>query len=163
MQRNFGVSTVRLTLDQVFCLRIVFCLFSNRFKKVRNFTEIVVGKDKKRRLFLKARSGENSVSELSDHKSEVSVVYFRSGYGPSDYPTGEERKKEGGKTTEIPKETEWETRTMIELSYAVKVWLFVWSCSCLIFWQIPTVSWQLAGTKKVQQILSDKKILAKFV
>ncbi|EPQ27226.1 uncharacterized protein PFL1_05149 [Pseudozyma flocculosa PF-1] len=55
---------------------------------------------------------------------EVSVVYFRAGYGPGDYPT----------------QSEWELRERLESSYAIKC---------------PTVALQLAGAKKVQQVLSE--------
>ncbi|TKY88154.1 hypothetical protein EX895_002864 [Sporisorium graminicola] len=55
---------------------------------------------------------------------EISVVYFRAGYGPSDY-TGQ---------------TEWETRKKLELSAAIKC---------------PSIAVQLAGAKKVQQVLAE--------
>ena len=55
---------------------------------------------------------------------EISVVYFRAGYGPSDY-TGQ---------------TEWETRKALELSRAIKC---------------PSIAVQLAGAKKVQQVLAE--------
>ncbi|KAJ9150713.1 Glutathione synthetase [Pleurostoma richardsiae] len=57
---------------------------------------------------------------------EVSVVYFRSGYGPSDYPN----------------ESAWEARFHIERSAAIRC---------------PTVLTQLAGAKKVQQVLATPK------
>jgi len=62
---------------------------------------------------------------------EASVVYFRAGYTPNDYPTC----------------SEWEGRTLIERSYAVKC---------------PSVAQQLAGTKKVQQVLASPTELSKF-
>ncbi|CBQ69912.1 related to glutathione synthase [Sporisorium reilianum SRZ2] len=55
---------------------------------------------------------------------EISVVYFRAGYGPSDY-TGA---------------TEWQTRKQLELSAAIKC---------------PSIAVQLAGAKKVQQVLAE--------
>jgi glutathione synthase len=55
---------------------------------------------------------------------EISVVYFRAGYGPGDYPS----------------KTEWEARRMLERSMAIKC---------------PTVITQLAGCKKVQQVLAS--------
>ncbi|CDU22508.1 related to glutathione synthase [Sporisorium scitamineum] len=65
---------------------------------------------------------------LLDHpvlgRIEISVVYFRAGYGPSDY-TGQ---------------TEWETRKKLELSGAIKC---------------PSIAVQLAGAKKVQQVLAE--------
>ncbi|KAN0062921.1 Glutathione synthetase [Thecaphora frezii] len=55
---------------------------------------------------------------------EVSVVYYRAGYGPADYPS----------------QAEWELRLRIEQSLAIKC---------------PTVALQLAGAKKVQQVLAE--------
>ncbi|CEG46252.1 glutathione synthetase [Plasmopara halstedii] len=63
---------------------------------------------------------------------EVSVVYFRSAYTPSDYPT----------------EHEWAARTLIERSYAIKC---------------PSIAYHLAGTKKVQQVLSQPTVLRRFM
>ncbi|MCO5561883.1 hypothetical protein L7F22_015508 [Adiantum nelumboides] len=63
---------------------------------------------------------------------EVSVVYYRAGYSPADYPS----------------EREWQTRLMLERSQAIKC---------------PTVALQLAGAKKVQQVLSDPGVLESFV
>jgi len=54
---------------------------------------------------------------------EVAVVYFRAGYGPSDYPD----------------QKAWEARLQIERSNAIKC---------------PTILTQLAGAKKVQQVLA---------
>ncbi|KAL7752216.1 Glutathione synthetase [Sorochytrium milnesiophthora] len=63
---------------------------------------------------------------------EVSVVYFRAGYGPDDYPS----------------ETEWSARLLIERSKAIKC---------------PTVAYQLAGTKKVQQVLANVGVVEQFM
>jgi glutathione synthetase len=66
------------------------------------------------------------VYHLPSHPSrifEVAVVYFRAGYGPSDYPD----------------ESAWKARLQIERSNAIKC---------------PTVLTQLAGAKKVQQVLA---------
>ena len=54
---------------------------------------------------------------------EVAVVYYRSGYGPGDYPSPES----------------WEARYHVERSAAIKC---------------PTILTQLAGMKKVQQVLA---------
>ena len=68
----------------------------------------------------------------------MAVVYFRAGYGPSDYPD----------------ESAWKARHHIERSNAIKC---------------PTVLTQLAGAKKVQQVLatptsaSTPSILNKFI
>ncbi|TMW58528.1 hypothetical protein Poli38472_010087 [Pythium oligandrum] len=63
---------------------------------------------------------------------EVAVAYYRSAYTPNDYPT----------------ETEWEGRTLIERSYAIKC---------------PSIAYHLAGTKKVQQALAAPAALRRFV
>lgn len=63
---------------------------------------------------------------------EVSVVYFRSGYGPDDYRS----------------DAAWDTRLLLERSHAIKC---------------PNVALQLAGSKKVQQVLSEPSILEKFI
>jgi glutathione synthetase len=68
---------------------------------------------------------------------EVAVVYFRCGYGPSDYPD----------------ESAWKARLQIESSNAIKC---------------PSVLSQLAGAKKVQQVLatptnSTTSILKRFM
>eukprot|EP01035_Chromulina_nebulosa_P018114 gene18114-23768_t len=68
----------------------------------------------------------------SNTKSMISVVYYRSGYGPNDYPT----------------QIEWDARRLVELSKAIKC---------------PTIGYQLAGTKKIQQILYDDKYLSKYI
>lgn len=65
-------------------------------------------------------------------QEQVSVVYFRAGYTPGDYPT----------------EREWETRLQLELSLAIKC---------------PTAALQLAGAKKVQQVLADPGVLESLV
>jgi len=69
---------------------------------------------------------------------EVGVVYFRSGYGPGDYPDAKA----------------WEARLQIERSNAIKC---------------PSILTQLAGAKKVQQVLAvpnldnEPPILERFV
>lgn len=63
---------------------------------------------------------------------EISVVYFRAGYGPSDYTSN----------------TEWETRKKLELSKAIKC---------------PSIAVQLAGAKKVQQVLAEPEQLEPFL
>lgn len=81
------------------------------------------------------KNGAAAAEKNHSKKTEwllVSVVYYRSGYGPSDYPT----------------EKEWQARRMLESSLAI---------NC------PTVAYQLAGTKKVQQVLADREQLAMLV
>ncbi|OWZ03021.1 Glutathione synthetase [Phytophthora megakarya] len=63
---------------------------------------------------------------------EVAVAYFRSAYTPNDYPT----------------EQEWDGRTLIERSYAIKC---------------PSIAYHLAGTKKVQQVLAQPAVLRRFM
>lgn len=70
--------------------------------------------------------------DLTNVQEEVSVVYFRAGYSPSDYPN----------------QSEWDARLLLERSLAVKC---------------PTVALQLAGAKKVQQVLADEGVLERFV
>lgn len=62
---------------------------------------------------------------------DISVVYFRAGYSPNDYPS--------------PRE--WQARTLLERSKAIKC---------------PSVALQLAGAKKVQQVLSEEGVLESF-
>lgn len=63
----------------------------------------------------------------------VSLIYYRAGYGPSDYPSA----------------TEWATRLKLEQSTAIKC---------------PSVGLQLAGAKKVQQVLAtDRSLLQRFL
>ncbi|XP_033218866.1 glutathione synthetase, chloroplastic-like [Belonocnema kinseyi] len=62
----------------------------------------------------------------------IAVVYYRSGYGPSQYPT----------------EAEWNVRLLIERSKAIKC---------------PSIQYHLAGTKKVQQVLTQPGVVEKFL
>ncbi|KAH8922935.1 glutathione synthase [Atractiella rhizophila] len=59
---------------------------------------------------------------------EISVVYYRAGYTPDDYPS----------------HNEWHIRELIERSRAIKC---------------PSIALQLAGAKKVQQVLSEPGVL----
>lgn len=61
----------------------------------------------------------------------ISVVYYRAGYGPADYPSP----------------VEWAGRLAAERSSSIKC---------------PSVFYQLVGTKKVQQLLSEPQVLRKF-
>ena len=67
-------------------------------------------------------------------KYEVSVVYFRAGYAPTDYPNGYDG-------------IEWKSRELIERSRATKC---------------PSLGYHLAGTKKVQQELARPGVLERF-
>jgi len=68
------------------------------------------------------------------HEYEVSVVYFRAGYAPTDYPDGYDG-------------IEWASRELIERSRATKC---------------PQLGYHLAGTKKVQQELARPGVLERF-
>lgn len=65
---------------------------------------------------------------------EVSVVYFRSGYSPSDY--------------ESDPEVTWSARLFLENSLAIKC---------------PSLLTQLSGAKKVQQVLTSRDIVEKCI
>jgi glutathione synthetase len=69
---------------------------------------------------------------ISPSNTEVSVVYFRAGYTPVDYPTA----------------SAWSTRLLLERSKAIKC---------------PSVALQLAGAKKVQEVLSRPGQLERFL
>ena len=69
---------------------------------------------------------------------EVSTVYLRSGYGPADYADDDGTGPGVG----------WEARYHLERSAATKC---------------PTVLTQLAGAKKIQQLLSCPTVLSRFV
>ncbi|KAJ7548077.1 hypothetical protein O6H91_08G116300 [Diphasiastrum complanatum] len=62
----------------------------------------------------------------------VAVVYYRTGYSPTDYPT----------------DFEWEARLLVEQSSAIKC---------------PSISYHLAGTKKIQQELARPGVLERFL
>lgn len=83
-----------------------------------------VDEENNRRLLFKPKYLETPV--------EISVVYFRSGYSPDDYPTP----------------ATWEARELLERSKAIKC---------------PTISTHLAGSKKVQQVLTIDGILERFL
>lgn len=70
---------------------------------------------------------------LKHSMDEVSVVYFRAGYSPSDY--------------EVDPDLTWEARLRLENSMAVKC---------------PSILMQLAGSKKVQQLLNENEVIEKI-
>ncbi|RLV92342.1 Glutathione synthetase [Spathaspora sp. JA1] len=76
-------------------------------------------------------SGKLYIQSTTD---EVSVVYYRSGYSPTDY--------------EINPEKTWSARLLLEKSRAIKC---------------PSVLTQLSGAKKIQQILTKKEIVSKLL
>ncbi|KAJ7135421.1 hypothetical protein C8R43DRAFT_1020950 [Mycena crocata] len=63
---------------------------------------------------------------------EISTVYFRAGYTPTDYPTA----------------AQYSTRFLLERSKAIKC---------------PSIALQLAGGKKVQQVLAQPGMLERFL
>lgn len=65
---------------------------------------------------------------------EVAVVYFRSGYAPSDY--------------ELDPEVTWDARLFLETSQAIKC---------------PSLLTQLSGAKKIQQVLTNPETVKKFL
>ncbi|KAK6463415.1 glutathione synthetase [Scheffersomyces coipomensis] len=82
-----------------------------------------------------------SKTTIKNHKlyikstmDEVSVVYYRSGYAPTDY--------------EVNPEKTWEARLLLEKSTAIKC---------------PSVLTQLSGAKKIQQILTTSEIIKKVL
>ncbi|KDN51431.1 glutathione synthase [Tilletiaria anomala UBC 951] len=87
----------------------------------------------KRELFISAPW--SSQNDSDPDQLEVSVVYFRAGYTPTDY--------EG-----LGNEKAWDVRQLLERSAAIKC---------------PSVALQLAGAKKVQQVLSEEGILERFL
>jgi glutathione synthetase len=66
------------------------------------------------------------------HPIEISVVYYRAGYAPTDYPS----------------HRQFETRKLIERSRAIKC---------------PSLALQLAGSKKVQAVLSRPGVVESFL
>ncbi|KAH7885005.1 glutathione synthase [Phlebopus sp. FC_14] len=71
-------------------------------------------------------------SDLASPQVEISTIYFRAGYVPSDFPTP----------------AHYETRITLERSAAIKC---------------PTIPLQLAGGKKVQEVLSQEGVVEKFL
>jgi glutathione synthase len=85
-----------------------------------------------REIALTARlrsDGTLVVPTLTSDSEEISLVYFRAGYSGA---------------SEYPSNTEWQARRLIELSRAIKC---------------PTIATQLAGCKKVQQMLANPGVL----
>ncbi|ODV98155.1 hypothetical protein PACTADRAFT_47959, partial [Pachysolen tannophilus NRRL Y-2460] len=69
---------------------------------------------------------------IKETNAEISVVYYRSGYSPNDYPT----------------QACWDSRLDLEISKAIKC---------------PSLSTQLSGAKKIQQLLTVEKIVRNFL
>lgn len=81
-----------------------------------------------RRLYIKDELYPSTLPK----EYEISVVYYRAAYTPSDYPT----------------EAEWKTRELLERTFAIKC---------------PSLALQLAGAKKVQQVLAEPGVLEDFL
>lgn len=71
---------------------------------------------------------------IKDTMDEVSVVYYRSGYAPSDY--------------ESDPEATWAARLFLETSQAIKC---------------PSLLTQLSGAKRIQQVLTSAETIKKFL
>ncbi|KAG8832281.1 hypothetical protein FRC17_001563 [Serendipita sp. 399] len=80
--------------------------------------------DGSRKLLISSRTSSTPI--------EISVVYFRAGYTPTDYPTP----------------TQFETRKKLERSRAIKC---------------PSIALQLAGSKKIQAVLSNPGVAESFL
>lgn len=65
---------------------------------------------------------------------EIALVYYRAGYAPTDYPSGESG-------------AEWRARELLENSRATKA---------------PSLGYHLAGTKKVQQALARPGVVERY-
>lgn len=99
-----GIRVIRRTLDQLHC-------------EAR-----LEGED--RRLLIQTNTKSKPI--------EISVVYFRAGYTPTDYPSHQQ----------------YETRKKIERSKAIKC---------------PSINLQLAGSKKIQAVLSRPGVVESFL
>lgn len=77
---------------------------------------------------------EDGIIRIKSSSEEVGVVYYRSGYSPSDY--------------ESNPELTWGARLYLENTNAIKC---------------PSLLTQLSGTKKVQQALTDLELLHSFM
>lgn len=75
---------------------------------------------------------KNNSNKLYYQGLEVSVVYYRSAYGPSEFNQPET----------------WDVRITLESSLSIKC---------------PSLLTQLSGSKKIQQLLTKKDILSKFI
>ncbi|KAI5969579.1 GSH2 [Candida margitis] len=76
-------------------------------------------------------SGKLYVKSTMD---EISVVYYRSGYGPGDYDSDPEKT--------------WNARLFLEKSQAIKC---------------PSILTQLSGSKKIQQLLTNESIIKQIL
>ncbi|KAK6351172.1 hypothetical protein TWF718_004342 [Orbilia javanica] len=122
-ERNaFDQRWLEYHLTQKYGIRV----FRVTFEEIRKYTHHV--RPNYELLFVPPHAFDGKKQQVY----EISVVYFRAGYGPGDYPGQEE----------------WNTRYFLEESRAIKC---------------PTVLTQLAGSKKVQQVLAEKKNLEKFM
>uniref|UniRef100_A0A0L8HVV2 Glutathione synthetase n=1 Tax=Octopus bimaculoides TaxID=37653 RepID=A0A0L8HVV2_OCTBM len=108
----------------------------------------------------------NEENKLIIDGLEIAVVYFRDGYSPDSYKSQQRifslnncaviELRRGSKVessrVQLPDDErikeDWDTRKMIELSFAIKC---------------PSINYHLAGTKKIQQELSRPGVLEKFI
>lgn len=148
--RRYKVKVVRLTLTEI-ADRVFRDSNDRLFMYVRNVAY---------NGFAYSASRTHSPSRYCRKETEqrISVVYFRAGYGPADYPT-EKVCIIAVECADHPNDIdpdslhtcaakEWYAREEIELSNAIKC---------------PTVEYQLIGTKKIQQVWSSEGVLEKFL
>jgi len=83
-----------------------------------------------------------TTSERNVIQREITVVYFRAGYAPTDYPSGYDTSPDDDATG-----IEWLARERLERSRAAKC---------------PSLGYHLAGCKKVQQELARPGVLERF-
>ena len=88
---------------------------------------MIVSEENGRRLYVRDPTLSGSTDGV-----EISVIYFRAGYTPTDFETP----------------AHFETRKVLERSLAIKC---------------PSIALQLAGSKKVQAVLSDPGVLEQFL
>ncbi|KAK7062732.1 Glutathione synthetase [Paramarasmius palmivorus] len=86
-------------------------------------------------LITSASLDPNTSALLINNEAEISVIYFRATYTPNDFPKDDE-------------ERHYNTRFLLEKSRAIKC---------------PSIPLQLAGSKKVQQILAEPGVLERFI
>merc|ERR1712232_592569 len=79
---------------------------------------------------------DNGALSIKETGQEISIIYYRAGYAPKDYPDGYDNGKE------------WNARSKLEKGRATKC---------------PSLGYHLAGTKKVQQQLARPQSLERFV
>ena len=85
-------------------------------------------------LYILKNKNDDDGDEIEKIQYQASLVYYRAGYAPTDYPDGDDG-------------IEWTARDKIERSKATKC---------------PSLGYHLSGTKKVQQELARPGVLEQF-